>query len=374
MGTYTSTRQILSLALTSTLLAACGYGSSGTPHRQQHRQRHRKRRPHHADRAERTAPAPAAPTRAPAVTRERGPAGAAGGGAVTGTGGVSSTGTGGGRGGTGGSVVTGAGGSAGTAGTGGTTRHRRHHRQRRQHRPFGLGDPGCGRSVGDRSHGHGHRQHRHHGRGDRPQVRGLQLRKDAHHERIADQLQQEVDRALQAAWHPDRQAGRQRRGSVELWRDGKRSVESAGAALHPHHRQRDDRPVLRVPAGDGVAVHLRRQLPVRQRLAVDGRGHVRHEQVRLQHLGHRARQRDRQVRFLVRPETEVGDPGHVLDRTFRAYRSLERLRSGAPPAASPLHSPRTRRPSSATSCASSRTTITTPVPIPATRLRRRCRI
>ena len=31
MGTYTSTRQILTLALTSTLLAACGYGSSGTP-------------------------------------------------------------------------------------------------------------------------------------------------------------------------------------------------------------------------------------------------------------------------------------------------------------------------------------------------------
>ena len=287
MGTYTATRLILSLALTSTLLAACGYGSSGTPSGTGNATGNATGTGGHITATAGTSGTGTGGTSTgAAVRRERTPRAEAATGPWRGPAATSSTGTGGGQAGTGGSSPRGPGAAprARHHREGGHHRERRHHReprrhhrQRRQHRPFGLGDAGFGRSIGDRSHGHGYRQHRHHGRGDRPQVHGIQLRKDPHHERLAEQLQQEVDRAVQAAWHPDRQAGRQRRGSVELWRNRKRSVESAGAALHPHRRQRDDRPVLRLPAGDGVAVHLRRQLPVRQRLGVDGRGDVRHE-------------------------------------------------------------------------------------------------
>ena len=180
MGPYTATRLILSLALTSTLLAACGYGSSGTPTGNGTGNSHR--------------------NAAATLGSTGGTNGTGTGGTNTGTGGDPGTGTGGGA---GGAVVTGTGGvsttgtGGGQAGTGGSVRHgdrrfgrhqrecrhHRHHRQRRQHGPFGLGDAGCGRSNGDRSHGHGYRQHRHHGRGSRPQVHGIQLRKDPHHER-----------------------------------------------------------------------------------------------------------------------------------------------------------------------------------------------
>lgn len=119
MGTYTSTRQILSLALTSTLLAACGYGSSGTP----------------TGTSTGNATGTGGHITATGGTNGTGTGGSssgtggdpgtqtggAGGGTVVGTGGVSPTGAGGGRGGMGGSVVTGAGGSAGTSGNAGTT-------------------------------------------------------------------------------------------------------------------------------------------------------------------------------------------------------------------------------------------------------------
>ena len=120
MGTYTSTRQILSLALTSTLLAACGYGSSSTP-TGTGTGNTTGSGGHITATGGTNGTGSGGSNSGTGGDPGTGTGGAAGGGAVTGTGGVSTTGAGGGRGGMGGSVVTGTGGSAGTSGNAGTT-------------------------------------------------------------------------------------------------------------------------------------------------------------------------------------------------------------------------------------------------------------
>ena len=113
MGNSTATRRILSLALTSTL-AACGYGSSGTP----------------GGPGNPTGTGGhVAPTDGPTGTGgtsagsggDTGATASGGASVVTGTGGMSSTGTGGGQAATGGSIGTETGGSSGTTGKAGTS-------------------------------------------------------------------------------------------------------------------------------------------------------------------------------------------------------------------------------------------------------------
>ena len=122
MGTYTATRLILSLALTSTLLAACGYGSSGTPSGTGNATGNATGTGGHITPTAGTSGTGTGGTNTGAGG-EAGtdPSGEGGVGPVAGTGGTSSTGTGGGQAGTGGSIGTGTGGSAGTTGKGGTT-------------------------------------------------------------------------------------------------------------------------------------------------------------------------------------------------------------------------------------------------------------
>ncbi|MFL5306152.1 MAG: hypothetical protein ACJ8F1_13120 [Polyangia bacterium] len=115
----------MSLALTSTLLAACGYGSSGTPTGNS-TGNGTGSGGHVTSTGGTNGTGTGGSNSGAGGDPGTGTGGAAGGTVVTGTGGVSTTGTGGGRGGTGGSVVTGAGGSAsagtsGNAGTIGTT-------------------------------------------------------------------------------------------------------------------------------------------------------------------------------------------------------------------------------------------------------------
>ena len=341
MGTYTAIRLILSLALTSTLLAACGYGSSGTPSGTGNATGNATGTGGHITPTAGTSGTGTGGTNTGAGG-EAGtdPSGEGGVGPVAGTGGTSSTGTAGGQAGTGGSVGTGPavrpappgrGAPAGTpapgppgapappGGKGGTTGTPappgapappaaaappplRIGAPRLSGGPSGTGvtatvtvnaAPRPGRSAFT---GFGYES--------------THITNDS-----LNNSNKKLIGLYKLLGTPDRQAGRQRRDQVELWRNRKRSVESAQGQPFTHtvvSGMIDQ--FCNFLQATGSRSHLRRQLPVRQRLGIDGRGDVRHEQVRLQHLGHRARQRNRQVRFLVQPEAKVGDSGLVLDR------------------------------------------------------------